>query len=190
MHELSLMCQVPSARHEQISQILTGLTAMQPARVIERHLIFKPRRVPGVKGGQVGGSQGIQNPQTQALQGQLQGELFYLQLVGEVKDNAFPSTNDAGVPPDHGADTTMEDVAATGAAAREKLNGLTPVSNGSSPSGLAKQSWSLRFNDLPEVPGKRPVTSRMISTVDIMEGDVMKFMDEFGYRFGSRDRGN
>jgi mediator of RNA polymerase II transcription subunit 18 len=166
MHELSLMAQVPSARHEQTLQVLAGLAGMQPQHVVERHLIFKPRRTPSMRATQVGASQGIQSQQSQALKGQLSGELFYLQLVGEVP---YPSS-------------------AIG-------NGMRPDVNGTDDSQMAdavscdatqydsqKQSWSLRYSDLPEVPGKRPVTSRAISIVDIIDGDAMQFMDDFGYK--------
>lgn len=44
MHELSLFGQVPLPRHEQVLNILAGLSAMQPCSTYERHLIFQPLR--------------------------------------------------------------------------------------------------------------------------------------------------
>lgn len=44
MHELSLYGQVPLARHEQVLNILAGLSAMQPQVVYERHILFQPLR--------------------------------------------------------------------------------------------------------------------------------------------------
>jgi mediator of RNA polymerase II transcription subunit 18, fungi type len=160
MHELLLFASVPPSRHTQLLKILAGISGMQPIRVIERHLLFKPKRRPeSVSGVQVGGSQGIQNPQA-AVQGQV-GELFYMQLVGEVQESFF------GTPGGH-----------------EEQSGDFNMENGSEELkyDLQKQSWSLRFNDLPEVAGRRPVTSRLISSVDVIDGNAVSFMDALGYK--------
>lgn len=169
MHELSLMAQVPASRHAQLLQILVGLAAMQPHRVIERHMIFKPKRTPGQRVFQVGGSQDIQTQQSQTLQGQQSGELFYMQLVGEVDVGHFPR----GV----GQDGESSAIEAPGRGSSQ--------GNDIQSYDFAHQPWSLRFADLPEVPGKRPVTSRMMSAVDISNGDALRFMDDFGYKYAS-----
>ena len=46
MHELSLYGQVTFARYEQVLNILAGVAAMQPQRVFERNIIYKPTREP------------------------------------------------------------------------------------------------------------------------------------------------
>ena len=97
MHELLLFGQVPSARHDQILNILAGVAAMQPVPVFEKHLVFKPNRLPAsARPVQVGGAQDIQKSQVQALQAQNQGDLFYLQLVAEPTSTAMKGQGDQG----------------------------------------------------------------------------------------------
>jgi len=85
MHELLLHAAIPSSRHEQVLSILAGVAAMQPIPILEKHLIFKPSRPPP-SGGKAGPQQG-QAGQMKALQGQMHGDLFYLKLVQEVKND-------------------------------------------------------------------------------------------------------
>ena len=164
MHELLLFAQVPSARHDQILSIIAGIAGMPPKKVIERHVIFRPKRAPGSKSGPIGASQGVQNQLIQAIQGQLKGELFYLQLVNDLSESSMRR-------PD-------------GSRHQSSLGNGSPKH----PYGRAKgdadpTSWSLCFFDLPEVAGRRPVTSRMVSSVEILEGDPMGLMDGLGYRY-------
>ncbi|KAI5202310.1 hypothetical protein E4T39_04816 [Aureobasidium subglaciale] len=46
MHEFLLYGQVPLERHEQVLKILAGVAAMQPQTLFERHLIYRPMRLP------------------------------------------------------------------------------------------------------------------------------------------------
>jgi len=85
MHELLLHASIPSSRHEQVLSILAGVAAMQPIPILEKHLILKPSRPPP-SGGKAGPQQG-QAGQMKALQGQMHGDLFYLKLVQEVKND-------------------------------------------------------------------------------------------------------
>lgn len=85
MHELLLFGQVAASRHEQVLSILAGIAAMQPQPFVEKHLIYKPARLPaGPRPGHTGAVQGVPNPQIQAIQAQTQGDIFYLQLVADV----------------------------------------------------------------------------------------------------------
>ena len=190
MHELLLFAQVPASRHDQLLKIIAGIAAMQPQRVLERHLIFKPSKKPGTGGRKVGGSQGIQNTQMQALQGQVHGEMFYMQLVGEVRKEHFSTSNakrsdlvnEVDTNSDSNADVQM--TAGIEEAGREDskpddVPKTLPVAHRYQ---TGKQKWTLQFNDLPEVAGRRPVTSRMISSIDLVEGSAMQFMDKWGYR--------
>lgn len=87
MHELLLFGQIPASRHDQVLNILAGVAGMQPVPVLEKHLVFKPNRLPAsARPVQVGGAQDIQKSQVQALQAQNQGDLFYMQLVAEAFD--------------------------------------------------------------------------------------------------------
>lgn len=174
MHELLLFAQVPQSRHEQLLNILAGVAGMQPQQVVEKHLIFKPSRPPGQSWAQVGGSQGVQNTQVQALQGQLHNELYYLKLVGEASESIF-------------GDRTVSEARESAPndfdrRKHERQGGSREGSNGHGPQPV-KQTWSLQFRDLPEVAGRRPVTSRMMSNVDIIDGDAVSFMNSLGYSY-------
>lgn len=108
MHELLLFAQVPPSRHNYVLNILVGLAAMQPQPIYEKHLIFKPARSPaGTRPAHVGAVQGVQNPQLQALQGQISGDLFYLQLVGDISAGI---SGGKGLEEEEGVDVVMGDV--------------------------------------------------------------------------------
>ena len=179
MHELLLFGQVPFTRHEQVLMILAGVAAMQPQPVTERHLVFKPTRSPGVNGVKVAAKPGTSTTQVQALQSQMQGDLFYLQLVSNV--------NSKSNPPDDGF-IKVEDMNVGGASVNGQANhsttGQTPMVSTKPATDLSKHSWSLEFRDLPEVPGRRPVTSRLMASVPIAYGDVLEFLDALGYVYG------
>ena len=97
MHELLLFGQIHPSRHDQVLNILAGVAAMQPVPIRERHLVFKPNRLPGsARPVQVGGAQAIQKTQAQALQSQGQGDLFYMQLVADISDSSLNRQGDPG----------------------------------------------------------------------------------------------
>ena len=97
MHELLLFGQIPASRHDQVLNILAGVAAMQPVPVLEKHLVFKPNRLPAsARPVQVGGAQDIQKSQVQALQVQNQGDLFYMQLVAEASSPSLEGQVDGG----------------------------------------------------------------------------------------------
>src|SRR2546423_395569 len=149
MHELLLFGQVPPARHGQLLQILAGISGMQPVRIIERHLIFKPKKSPRQWTVHVGGTQAVQektNPKAQ------QGELFYKQLVGVVQEEDFGGSEKVPAVA-RGEDAVMEDTEAGQDSSASRPDGRYDFN---------KQVWSLNFYDQPEVAGRRPVTSRLI----------------------------
>ncbi|KAL8748266.1 MAG: hypothetical protein Q9199_008222, partial [Rusavskia elegans] len=87
MHELLLHGAVPTNRHAQVLSILAGIAAMQPQPFHERRLIYKPTRPVTRPSMQIGGSQAVQSKQMnpmQAVQGAIQGDLFYLHLVEDL----------------------------------------------------------------------------------------------------------
>ena len=112
MHELLLFGQVPSSRHDQVLNILAGVAAMQPVTVLEKHLVFKPKRLPAsARPVQVGGAQDIQKSQVQALQARNQGDLFYLRLVAEPSSTTLKGQGDGGLNAKvEGSDEIMLDV--------------------------------------------------------------------------------
>lgn len=157
MYELSLFGQVTAARHEQVLKVLAGVAAMAPRSLSERHLIFKPTKAPSRRPVQVGGSQGIQVEKT-ARQIQNSGEVYYLQLIEILgDDDAYSST--------------------TQHAAKEHSD----VRSGNQDKIPVKSKWSIRFYDLPEA-GKRPVTTRMMSSTNVIDGDPIGFMEGMGYQ--------
>jgi len=44
MHEISLFGQISLGRHEQVSNILAGLAAMQPSPFYEKHTLYMPKK--------------------------------------------------------------------------------------------------------------------------------------------------
>ncbi|KAI9829269.1 MAG: Mediator of RNA polymerase II transcription subunit 18 [Phylliscum demangeonii] len=145
MHELLLFGQVPAASHDQVLKIIAGIAGMQAEHVVEHHVVFKPKRAPASsRGGPIGASQAVQTHQPPP--NQLNGELFHLQLIGDVAEHS------------EGGGT-----------------------EGNAKNHVPPKAWSLCFFDLPEVPGRRPVTSRLVSSVDITQGNAFDFMDGLGY---------
>ena len=182
MHELLLFGQVPASRHDQVLKVLAGIAAMQPQLVTERHLVFKPKKLPGANGNPSRPKLGSQGSQMQAIQGQMHGDLFYLQLVGDVRASIGGNSQVIN------STIIGEDISMAGGLESENADD-TAVSDGtaqanmaSADSDISSQKWSLEFRDLPEVPGRRPVTSRLMSSVPIMDGDPIRFMDALGYK--------
>jgi mediator of RNA polymerase II transcription subunit 18 len=91
MHELLLFASVPEQQHHELLQQLAGLTAMQPRRRLERHLVFKAHRPPSQANTRAGGSQELQGSEVQRLSKMLTGVLFYVQVVGPVAEGDFGS---------------------------------------------------------------------------------------------------
>lgn len=180
MHELLLFGQVPSIRHEQLLRILAGIAGMQPQRVIERHLIFKPSRSPIQRGGQVGGSQGVQGTQIQALQGQMHGDLFFLHLVGDVPAASSETVDTIAGPKDV---VMSDDDMERPAEGKSLSNGRSNSDKPRAVSQIPQQTWSLHFRDLPEVAGRRPVTSRLMADIAITTGNALFFMEALGYQY-------
>ncbi|KAL9097231.1 MAG: hypothetical protein Q9165_000658 [Trypethelium subeluteriae] len=161
MHELSLFGQIPAVRHDQVLQILAGVAAMQPQRVVERHLVYKPVRITAQRT-QVGGSQAIQSQKTN-VQAQAPKEVFYMQLVCDVPQGEANGSSQLA------AFNTSDAV-------------IDVDEEPKQPSTPTKADWSIQFFDVPEA-GKRPVVSRMMNKTDIREGDAPQHMKGLGYDY-------
>ena len=86
MHELLLHASIPRSRHTQLLSIFAGISAMQPAPVLEKHLVFKPDATGhGDAKGAAAGKTGMQTVEQKKLQETAKGDLFYVQVVGEEK---------------------------------------------------------------------------------------------------------
>ena len=183
MHELLLFGQVPASRHDQILKVLAGIAAMQPQLVVERHLIFRPTKPPGTKASPAGANLGAQASQVQALQAQMHGDIFYLQLVGDMRASSAAGASQALGASTEGEDTAMAEEATSEEATDTDEGSKEPTQSDTAPNGIdtSKQKWSLEFRDLPEVPGRRPVTSRLMASVQLTDGDPLRFMAALGY---------
>ncbi|KAJ5748107.1 uncharacterized protein N7511_009803 [Penicillium nucicola] len=159
MHEVLLFASVPAHQHYELLQQLAGLTAMQPRHCLERRLIFKAYRKPGLMAGRTGASQDIQSGDLQRLNKMLNGSMYYTQVVGPVSDKDFGATIDA--------DTQMDGT-------DEK-----PTSR----YDYERQPWRLEFRDIPEAGTRSAVTSRQMSSSSLPPGDVMPTMSAWGYNF-------
>ena len=182
MHELLLFGQVPSSRHDQVLKILAGIAAMQPQQIAARHLLFKPTRPSSARANQNSSSTGVQSSQAQALQAQMQGDLFYMQLVGDVKENYQKTVPASDIATEISGITNLGDRVDTDSSQQPTSNGNSHYKMAQSDPTLPQQNWSLEFRDLPEVPGRRPVTSRLMASVNITDGDPIIFMDALGYK--------
>ena len=146
---------------------------MQPRVVLEKHLIFKPTRSPETRA-QVGGNQGIQGAQIKALKAQMQGDLFYLQLVGDIAVSTEVLSHDVdSVMGDTDAQTAMNNRDVPRPSLEDPRSNFNPPIEG--------EKWTLQFRDLPEVAGRRPVTSRLMADIKIASGDPIRFMFALDY---------
>ncbi|KAL8787581.1 MAG: hypothetical protein Q9213_002143 [Squamulea squamosa] len=180
MHELLLHGSIPTTRHTQVLSILAGIAAMQPQPFHERHLIYRPTR-PIVRASmQVGGSQAVQSRQSnpmQAVQGAMQGDLFYLHLVEDLVGKS-----------DGGRDMEIdrEEIRMDEAAMMDGEGEQNPTSTALPSSSTSKNTtksakWTLQFRDIPEAGNRRPVTSRLMADVPITSGDAAGFMVALEY---------
>src|SRR6202000_2015626 len=135
-------------------------TRMQPQESKEIHLVFKARQPPGLDLVQSIGASNLASQQQQDLQrlkNMLNAVLYYVHLIGEVLlDEKTKGTED-------------EDVA------------MTDGDSGSK-SEDPSVKWTLEFKDTPEA-GKQPVSSRLVSRTPIEEGNLIRFLDNFGYEY-------
>ena len=187
MHELLLFGVVPHSQKHHILSVLAGVAAMQPLPLLEQHLIFKPTVKPGaqnVAGRPNPGSRpvGASGDGLGAMKSHVSSDLFYLQLIGDFSSkrkltqalsSTTRSTNPTITEKDAQGDVHMQaDTSDTIAEARNRAF---------DEAGAEKIPWALEFRDLPDVPGKRPATSRMMSSIPISQGNAKAFLEAMGY---------
>lgn len=170
MHELLLFASVPHHQHHELRQQLAGLTAMQPRHRLERRLIFKAYRKPGVITTRVGASQDVPGVDLQRLNKMLNGGMFYTQVVGPVLHENFAAT---GVTRGEGGDDP--DAAMSGIDESQKDS----FSNSSY--DYESQSWKLEFRDIPEAGTRSAVTARLMASAGLPKGDIIEPMNAWGY---------
>ena len=186
MHELLLFGAVPEEQHRHVLSVLAGVTAMQPMPLLEQHLIYKPTRKggtapqavagklnpsgrPGAGAGGVDGGPGLPS-----------SDLFYVQLVGDLstqRSQNKAATNGIGLP-GLGEAAKFEDGDVEMPDAADIADNQGNVENGADNGSI---SWTWEFRDLPDVPGKRPATSRLMASIPISQGDPRAFMEAMGF---------
>ncbi|KAF9886228.1 Mediator of RNA polymerase II transcription subunit 18 [Aspergillus nanangensis] len=169
MHELLLFASVPTHQHHELLRQLAGLTAMQPHHRVERRLVFKAYRKPGVITTRVGASQDVQGADMQRLNKMLNGGMFYTQVVGPVSELAFGAKPSSSRNPD----------------ALMSGMGELPPSNENADNSYAyeNQPWKLEFRDIPEAGTRSAVTSRLMASSTLPKGDIIESMNAWGYSF-------
>jgi mediator of RNA polymerase II transcription subunit 18 len=149
MHELSLYGQVTFARYEQVLSILAGVAAMQPQRVFERNIIYKPTREPEEPGSNLGRRGGTQTVAQKQAKQAAPVVLYHTRLVQKLSEDDFAAED--GLPAGSG-DALSAD-----------------VQDGEEP------AWSFVFRDVPDT-GDRGVSIRFTNTTDLLSGDPHAFM--------------
>ncbi|KAB8230698.1 Mediator of RNA polymerase II transcription subunit 18 [Aspergillus alliaceus] len=168
MHELLLFASVPAHQHHGLLQQLAGLTAMQPRHRLERRLIFKAYRKPGLISTRVGASQDLQGNEMQRLNKMLNGGMFYTQVVGPVSEAEFGAQS--SIPPSGDSDALM--------------SGIDPgEKHVSHPYNYEEQPWKLEFRDIPEAGTRSAVTCRLMASANLPKGDIATPMNAWGYSF-------
>lgn len=155
MHEHLLFAQVATDDCEKTLHQLAGVTRMQPRRVVEQRLIFRATPPNGQNQVQVGASQGVVTQDLKKTQAMLNGGLYHIQVIGRY---------------DVGLDSTMT---GGGGFQEQSIDVVTAMK--------LSPNWSIEFRDIPEAGASQPVTSRSISTLTIDEGNVIDFVNAFGY---------
>ncbi|KAE8144902.1 mediator of RNA polymerase II transcription subunit 18 [Aspergillus avenaceus] len=165
MHELLLFASVPAHQHHELLQQLAGLTAMQPRHRLERRVIYKAYRKPGLINTRVGASQDLQGHDMQRLNKMLNGGMFYTQVVGPVSEADFGAQS-----PSEDPDAPMSGTDAEEGSGNHLYN-------------YENQPWKLEFRDIPEAGTRSAVTSRLMASASLPKGDISTPMNAWGYSY-------
>ena len=175
MHELLLFASVPSHQHHELRQQLAGLTAMQPRHRLERHLIFKAYRKPGVVTTRVGASQDVQGVDLQRLNKMLNGGMYYTQVVGSVSEADFGGGGGDGLEIRGDENNIEGDINQARIMQPQQHDRQTPYD-------YDQQPWKLEFRDIPEAGTRSAVTARLMASASLPRGDIIEPMNAWGYR--------
>lgn len=173
MHELLLFASVPSHQHHDLLQQLAGLTAMQPLHQLDRRLIWKAYRKPGLITSRSGASQDLQGLEMHRLNKMLNGGMFHTQVVGPVSHHDFGSTSSPPSP------SQFQDIFMSGtgpAPAPASDEKIQPAYN------YDNQPWRLEFRDIPEAGTRSALTTRLMANASLPKGDLLPLMNAWGYR--------
>lgn len=178
MHELLLFASVPVHQHHELLQQLAGLTAMQPRHCLERRLIFKAYRKPGLANARVGASQDLQSGDLQRVNKMLNGGMFYTQVVGPIDSSDFADAGVADAPAPATANATANPDPAD---PDTKMDGTDELTFPRTTYDFDQQPWKLEFRDIPEAGTRSAVTARVMATAALPRGDVVPSMNAWGY---------
>jgi mediator of RNA polymerase II transcription subunit 18 len=162
MHELLLFASVPSHQHHELLQQLAGLTAMQPGHRLERRLIFKAYRKPGLVNARGGATRDAQGADLARLNKMLNGGMFYTQVVGPISEADF-DTKPPSVGDQDASMSGMDDTAGNFY-------------------DYDAQPWKLEFWDIPEAGTRSTITARLAASATLPKGDIVTPMNAWGYR--------
>lgn len=125
------------------------------------------------------------------------GDVFYLQLVGDVSKRSGRRRErrvrrggeDHGAGKKEGGEegnvvmrgTSHEEDSGDGDVKGEAEDKDKDEGAEADPTDAGSAAWTLEFRDLPDVPGKRPATSRLMYSVPIAQGNPRAFVEALGY---------
>ncbi|MCJ1279118.1 Mediator of RNA polymerase II transcription subunit 18 [Puttea exsequens] len=170
MHELLLFGRIPPSQHPHLLHILSGISAMQPIPLLEKHRIFTPTRSTTDTPAKTQGGAAKDEYAQKSLQAAAKGDLFVVQLVADVL--AVAAGSGGAGEREEGA---MEGVEVAGGDGEGETHGEGRVRE------AVREQWTLQFRDIPEVARQRPVTTRLMADVPVAAGDAMAFMRALGY---------
>ncbi|KAJ5477196.1 Mediator of RNA polymerase II transcription subunit 18 [Penicillium diatomitis] len=179
MHELLLFASVPVHQHHELLQQLAGLTAMQPRHALERRLVYKAFRKPGLNTGRVGGSQDLQQANAADLQRvnkMLNGGMFYTQVVGPVSEKDFAAAPVKVTASELDSDTQMAGMELSNPSASVQADTAATYD-------FDRQPWKLDFRDIPEAATRSAVTTRVMASAALPRGNIEPSMNAWGYGF-------
>ncbi|KAF2018170.1 hypothetical protein BU24DRAFT_344776 [Aaosphaeria arxii CBS 175.79] len=156
MYELLLYGQVPQTRHEQVLKVLAGVAAMQPRRIVKRHIVYRPTREPEEPGSNLrrGGSQAVAVKNTARPGGSK--PLYFTHLVQRLPES-FERENTR---------STEDDPAVA------------------KQDAVSESQWSHEWHDLPD-PVDRGVLVRQTTNSGAIEGNAHAYAIALGNKFVS-----
>jgi Med18 protein len=171
MQELLLLSStaIPSSSIHLVLSVLAGLAAAQPTIYTALHLVFAPTRIPASAIAATRSTIPSQSLAQQKIAGAA-GDLFYVQLVGRMHE---PPERRRG----EGQDEREGRDGGEGEAKTDGENKATTVVD------LDSHPWTLEFRDFPDAGKGRPVTSRLMASIPMTQGDPVAFLRAIGYEY-------
>lgn len=132
---------------------------MNPEPQLVHHLIYKPKR-----------------PKPLAMIGAGQQEMYHLQLISKIDEADWEQRRrekDSGAK-EKGKGKEVEDVVMVDLQGEDKDHEEQLYA-------IKRQKWTIQLLDFPEASPKPAETRRGMYTAEAGDGDVLAFMEDFGY---------